>query len=95
MLADLQDPVFGGWDIYEESAHEAAANAKELDPSLLQQARDPLEACPLDYRRQLPHQRFQTTASFSLRAWQANECVLSPGTRQTRICGLEQTCDKF
>ena len=43
-LAGLQDLVFGGWDIYEDSAFESAANAKVLDPSLLQQVREPLEA---------------------------------------------------
>ena len=43
-LAGLQDLVFGGWDIYEDSAYEAAANAKVLDPSLLQRVREPLEA---------------------------------------------------
>src|SRR5215469_15226966 len=43
-LAGLQDLVFGGWDIYEDSAYESAANAKVLDPSLLQQVREPLEA---------------------------------------------------
>jgi myo-inositol-1-phosphate synthase len=43
-LAGLQDLVFGGWDIYADSAYEAAANAKVLDPSLLQQVREPLEA---------------------------------------------------
>jgi myo-inositol-1-phosphate synthase len=43
-LAGLQDLVFGGWDIYADSAYEAAANAKVLDPSLLRQVREPLEA---------------------------------------------------
>src|SRR5208337_18329 len=43
-LAGLQDLVFGGWDIYEDNAYEAAANAKVLDRSLLQQVREPLEA---------------------------------------------------
>jgi myo-inositol-1-phosphate synthase len=43
-LAGLQDLVFGGWDIYEDSAYQSAANAKVLDPSLLQQLREPLEA---------------------------------------------------
>jgi myo-inositol-1-phosphate synthase len=43
-LAGVQDLVFGGWDIYEDSAYQAAANAKVLDPSLLQQLHEPLEA---------------------------------------------------
>src|SRR5204863_1599316 len=30
-LAGLDDLVFGGWDIFEDSAYEAAANAKVLD----------------------------------------------------------------
>src|SRR6201986_5676464 len=29
-LAGLNDIVFGGWDIYEDTAYEAAANAKVL-----------------------------------------------------------------
>jgi myo-inositol-1-phosphate synthase len=43
-LAGLQDLIFGGWDIYEDSAYQSAANAKVLDPSLLEQVREPLEA---------------------------------------------------
>jgi len=43
-LAALQDLVFGGWDIYEDSAYQAAAKARVLDPPLLQQVREPLEA---------------------------------------------------
>jgi myo-inositol-1-phosphate synthase len=43
-LAGLNDLVFGGWDIYEDSAYEAAANAKVLDKDLLQQVKDPLSA---------------------------------------------------
>jgi myo-inositol-1-phosphate synthase len=43
-LAGLGDLVFGGWDIYEDSAFEAAANAKVLERSLLDQVREPLEA---------------------------------------------------
>ena len=30
-LAGLNDLVFGGWDIYEDTAYEAAANAKVLE----------------------------------------------------------------
>ena len=43
-LAGLNDLVFGGWDIYEDSAYEAAANAKVLEPSLLGQVREPMQA---------------------------------------------------
>jgi myo-inositol-1-phosphate synthase len=42
-LAGTEDLVFGGWDIYEDSAYEAALNAKVLDASLLRQVREPLE----------------------------------------------------
>jgi myo-inositol-1-phosphate synthase len=43
-LAGLNDLVFGGWDIYEDTAYEAAANAKVLDKDLLQQVKEPLSA---------------------------------------------------
>jgi myo-inositol-1-phosphate synthase len=43
-LAKLDDLVFGGWDIYEDTAWESANNAKVLDKSLLDQVRQPLEA---------------------------------------------------
>jgi myo-inositol-1-phosphate synthase len=43
-LASLDDLVFGGWDIYEDSAYEAAAHAKVLEPALLDQVREPLSA---------------------------------------------------
>src|ERR1044071_3523619 len=36
-LAGLDDLVFGGWDIYEDTAYEAAVNAKVLEPALLTQ----------------------------------------------------------
>src|SRR5208337_3570747 len=36
-LADLNDIVFGGWDIFTDTAYEAAANAKVLDKELLLQ----------------------------------------------------------
>ena len=36
-LAGLNDLVFGGWDIYEDNAYEAAVNAKVLEPTLLEQ----------------------------------------------------------
>jgi myo-inositol-1-phosphate synthase len=43
-LAGLNDLVFGGWDIYEDTAYEAAANARVLEPALLEQVRTPLSA---------------------------------------------------
>jgi myo-inositol-1-phosphate synthase len=43
-LATLDDLAFGGWDIYEDNAYEAAANAKVLDPSLLDKLKAPLSA---------------------------------------------------
>lgn len=42
-LAGLEDLVFGGWDIYEDNAYEAALHAKVLEPDLLSQVREPLE----------------------------------------------------
>jgi myo-inositol-1-phosphate synthase len=43
-LAGLNDLVFGGWDIYEDTAYEAAANAKVLDSALLEKVKEPLSA---------------------------------------------------
>jgi len=43
-LAGLNDLVFGGWDIYEDNAYEAAANARVLDQSLLEKVKGPLSA---------------------------------------------------
>ncbi|MDW8130834.1 MAG: inositol-3-phosphate synthase [Bryobacterales bacterium] len=43
-LADLNDLVFGGWDIFEDNAYEAALKAGVLEKSLLDQVREPLEA---------------------------------------------------
>src|ERR1044071_35311 len=43
-LAGLEDLVFGGWDIYEDTAYEAAVNAKVLEPALLTQLKEPLSA---------------------------------------------------
>ncbi len=43
-LANLDDLVFGGWDIYEDNAFEAAKHAGVLDASLLDKLREPLEA---------------------------------------------------
>ncbi len=43
-LAGLDDLVFGGWDIFEDTAYEAAVNAKVLDAALLEKVREPLQA---------------------------------------------------
>jgi myo-inositol-1-phosphate synthase len=43
-LADLNDIVFGGWDIFEEDCYAAARTAGVLDPGQLEQVRGELEA---------------------------------------------------
>jgi len=43
-LADLDDIVFGGWDIFDENCYEAAKTAGVLELSLLQQIKPELEA---------------------------------------------------
>ena len=43
-LAQLNDIVFGGWDIYEDNVYEAALNAKVLELPLLQAIKPELEA---------------------------------------------------
>jgi len=43
-LASLEDIVFAGWDIFEEDCYAAARTAGVLEPSLLDQIRDDLEA---------------------------------------------------
>jgi len=43
-LAELRDLEFGGWDIFEDSAYEAASKAGVLDPTLLEQIRPELES---------------------------------------------------
>jgi len=43
-LAQLNDIVFGGWDIYEDNVYEAAAKAKVLEPGLLNAIKPELEA---------------------------------------------------
>ncbi len=43
-LARLEDLVFGGWDIYEDNAYQAATNARVLEPAQLEAVREPLEA---------------------------------------------------
>ncbi|MEJ7710670.1 MAG: inositol-3-phosphate synthase [Pyrinomonadaceae bacterium] len=42
-LANLEDLVFGAWDIFPESAYDAAMHAGVLDPSLLAQLKQPLQ----------------------------------------------------
>ena len=41
-LAKLEDLVFGGWDIFEDNAYEAAVNARVLEPAQLEKVREPL-----------------------------------------------------
>jgi len=41
-LADLQDLVFGGWDIFEDNAYEAAIKAKVIEKTLLDELKDEL-----------------------------------------------------
>jgi myo-inositol-1-phosphate synthase len=43
-LADLDDLVFGGWDIFEEDCYEAARTAGVLDTTLLDQVKEELSA---------------------------------------------------
>jgi myo-inositol-1-phosphate synthase len=43
-LADLNDLVFGGWDIFEDSAYESALNAQVLEKTQLEQLKEPLSA---------------------------------------------------
>jgi myo-inositol-1-phosphate synthase len=43
-LADLNDIVFAGWDIYEDNAYQAAVNAGVLEKTLLDQLKEPLSA---------------------------------------------------
>src|SRR5215207_3963173 len=38
-LADLNDIVFGGWDVYNDNVFEAAMKAKVLEPMLLHAVR--------------------------------------------------------
>lgn len=42
-LADLNDIVFGGWDVYNDNVYEAAKHSKVLDSSLIELLRDELE----------------------------------------------------
>jgi len=43
-LADLNDVVFGAWDIFHDSAYDAAMNAGVLDKDLLNQLSEPLSS---------------------------------------------------
>jgi len=43
-LAELNDIVFGGWDIYKDNVYEAASKAKVLEPGLLHAIKDELSA---------------------------------------------------
>ncbi|WP_205499946.1 inositol-3-phosphate synthase [Rufibacter psychrotolerans] len=43
-LADLNNIVFGGWDVYSDNVFEAAVNAKVLEPMLLHSIKPELEA---------------------------------------------------
>ena len=43
-LADLNDLVFGGWDIFEDNCYESAKHAGVLEAALLEQIRPELEA---------------------------------------------------
>ena len=42
-LAKMEDLVFGGWDIFEDNAYQAAVNANVLEAALLEKVRQPLE----------------------------------------------------
>ena len=43
-LAPIDQLVFGGWDIFEDNAYEAAVHAEVLEKDLLEKVRQPLEA---------------------------------------------------
>lgn len=43
-LANINDIVFGGWDVYEDNVYQSAMNARVLEPSLLLAVKDELEA---------------------------------------------------
>jgi myo-inositol-1-phosphate synthase len=43
-LADLNDIVFGGWDIFDDNCYEAAKHAGVLEEKLLDQVKDELAA---------------------------------------------------
>ncbi|MBV6432815.1 MAG: hypothetical protein IANPNBLG_02962 [Bryobacteraceae bacterium] len=69
-LAGLNDLVFGGWDIYPDTAYEAAANAKVLEAGLLEKIKEPLQRIkPMpavfeqDYVRRIHGPNVKTTGS--------------------------------
>lgn len=43
-LAGVDQLVFGGWDIFEDTAYEAARKAQVLESALLEQVKEPLQA---------------------------------------------------
>ncbi len=43
-LANIEDIVYGGWDIFEDNAYQAAKKAGVLDPALLKKLKEPLSA---------------------------------------------------
>jgi len=43
-LAKLEDLVFGGWDIFEDDGYAAAMKAGVLEPRLLEQVKEPMQA---------------------------------------------------
>ncbi len=43
-LVDLENIVFGGWDVYSDNVFEAASKAKVLEPMLLHAVKAELEA---------------------------------------------------
>jgi myo-inositol-1-phosphate synthase len=43
-LAGIHDLTFGCWDIFDDNCYEAAVHAKVLEPEMLRQVREPLEA---------------------------------------------------
>jgi len=43
-LPELEDIVFGGWDVYEDNVYEAASKAKVLEPALLHALKPELKA---------------------------------------------------
>jgi len=43
-LAKIEDIVYGGWDIFEDNAYQAARKAGVLDPTLLKKLKEPLSA---------------------------------------------------
>ena len=42
-LTNIEDLVFGGWDVYEDNVYESATNAKVLETSLLESVKSELE----------------------------------------------------